>query len=195
MAGLAESTDNDYLISVYHRIADDLARVGTLLLESELAGRISFTASATRTDRLLSDNADGAAEDVLQFIEQARGQVLEIRIHWPSVVSSEVRPLRSGSDRQAPELIRCPEQPSAFPPSTLAPGTGGNRPELPGPVTVQARLVMTSMRSAQRSYVPRTLDSPSATARWYKQRSAATRCSSALRPPRALRRATTWVLT
>jgi hypothetical protein len=31
--------------------------------------------------------------------------------------------------------------------------------------------------------------------RRYRQRSAATRCSSALRPPRALRRATTWVLT
>ena len=37
--------------------------------------------------------------------------------------------------------------------------------------------------------------SPSSTARRYRQRSAATRCSSALRPPRALRRATTWVLT
>ena len=33
--------------------------------------------------------------------------------------------------------------------------------------------------------------SPSSTARWYRQRSAATRCSAALRPPRALRRATT----
>ncbi|HEV3293397.1 MAG TPA: hypothetical protein VG123_30835, partial [Streptosporangiaceae bacterium] len=40
-----------------------------------------------------------------------------------------------------------------------------------------------------------SLISPSSTARRYRQRSAATRCSSALRPPRALRRATTWVLT
>ena len=37
--------------------------------------------------------------------------------------------------------------------------------------------------------------SPSSSACLYRQRSAATRCSVALRPPRALRRATTWVLT
>ena len=37
--------------------------------------------------------------------------------------------------------------------------------------------------------------SPSSTARRYRQRSAATRCSCALRPPRAFRRATTFVLT
>ncbi len=99
---LAESTGNDYLISVYHRIAGDLARVGTLLLESELAGQISFTDDATRTDRLLSGDADGAAEDVLHFIEHARGQVLEILSRWPSVVSSEVRPLRPADVQQLP---------------------------------------------------------------------------------------------
>ncbi len=96
---LADSTSNDYLISVYHRIAGDLARVGTLLLESELAGRISFTDDATRTDRLLSGDADGAAADVLHFIEHARSHVLEILSRWPSVISSEIRPLRRSENQ------------------------------------------------------------------------------------------------
>ena len=39
------------------------------------------------------------------------------------------------------------------------------------------------------------LISPSSTARWYRQRSAATTCSSALRPPRELRRTTILALT
>lgn len=90
---LAEATGNEYLISAYRRISGDLSRVAALLLDQEWADIADLVADGPRTDRMLAGDADGAAEDVSQFIEKARDRTLRILSQWPSVVSSEIRPL------------------------------------------------------------------------------------------------------
>jgi DNA-binding GntR family transcriptional regulator len=96
---LAEATRNDYLISVYRRISGDLSRVAALLLDHEWADIADLVADGPRSDRILARDPAGAAEDVSEFIEKARDRTLRILAQWPSVVSSEIRPLRPVSVR------------------------------------------------------------------------------------------------
>jgi len=90
-AVLAEAAGNEYLVSVCRRISGDLSRVAALLLDQEGAGIADLAADSPRTDRMLARDADGAAEDVSQFIEKARDRALGILSRWPSVVSCEIR--------------------------------------------------------------------------------------------------------
>lgn len=100
---LAESTGNDYLISVYHRIAGDLSRVAALLLNSALAEQDGIAVGAPRIDRMLAGDAAGAADDVLHFVDHARERVLQILSRGPHAATSEtlrirVAPRHTGSE-------------------------------------------------------------------------------------------------
>lgn len=94
---LAGIVGNEYLTTLYRRIAGHLTRVGILLLQSDLADPADFAEHLPRTDRYLAGDAEGAAEDTRAFIDEAHTRVLHILSQWPSVVASEVVPLPVGA--------------------------------------------------------------------------------------------------
>jgi len=90
--GLAEATDNDYLIGIFERLQNDMARVWAIASQARapmphLAPDEDWTATLDRRD------GDAAATRVEAFIDEAHTRILRILSRWPSVVASEITPL------------------------------------------------------------------------------------------------------
>ena len=92
---LAGATGNDYLIGLYRRLAGDMSRVWALVYESELAATSSFVEENAWPDILRRRDGVAAAGYARGYIEQSHDRVLRILSRWPSVVASEVIPMRS----------------------------------------------------------------------------------------------------
>ena len=91
---LATATDNDYLITIYQRWQNDMARVWALTAEAN-SPMPEFTADDDWLAILDRRDGDAAAAHVEHFIADAHNRILRILSRWPSVVSSEITPLRS----------------------------------------------------------------------------------------------------
>jgi len=89
---LAEATGSVYLQSFFRRIASDLARVWSLILTADPA---SLDVSAFWMHPSVDfENTDEAAKAAKAQIARVRRLVMKIVQNWPSVVDSEVVPLR-----------------------------------------------------------------------------------------------------
>ena len=90
---LSAATENDYLISIYQRLQNDMARVWALISEAEasmpdLAVDEDWAGVLTRRD------GDAAAAHVEAYVRESHRRILRILSRWPSVVSSEIVSLR-----------------------------------------------------------------------------------------------------
>ena len=90
---LAAATENDYLISIYQRLQNDMARVWALISEADpsiadLAIDEDWAAILTRRD------GGAAAAHVEAYILESHRRILRILSRRPSVVSSEIVSLR-----------------------------------------------------------------------------------------------------
>ena len=89
---LAQAAGNSYLTSVYDRLAHELARVYVLILSSD-----SEAASKLKGDipsAFDSGDGDVLAAEMRRFIRRSHDEVLRILARWPSVMASEVTPLK-----------------------------------------------------------------------------------------------------
>lgn len=95
-ATLAEATGNDYMISAHHRVSGELARVWVLVTDSRLLdpGDMSVSEGGSWKEDFCRRDADAGAEHVRYFIRRAQDLVLYALARWPSVITSEVVPLR-----------------------------------------------------------------------------------------------------
>lgn len=90
---LAEATRNEYFINAYTRVEGEMARVWTLVLESELLEVGAFADDPDQWDTAISQrDGDAAVRFTRQYIEQSHQRVLRTLARWPSVVTSEVVP-------------------------------------------------------------------------------------------------------
>ena len=99
---LAGATGNDYLIGLYRRLAGDMSRVWALVYENELAATSSFVEENPWPDILRRRDAVAAADYARRYIEQSHDRVLRILSRWPSVIASEVIPIRSAGQPGSP---------------------------------------------------------------------------------------------
>ncbi|MCW8384644.1 GntR family transcriptional regulator [Streptomyces justiciae] len=100
---LAEAADNDYLTNAHVRVSAELARVWTLVAESELMDpgvELPVQQEGWKEDILRRDGAK-CAQLVRAHIEQSHNRVLRMLVRWPSVIAAEVVPLgRTARQRQ-----------------------------------------------------------------------------------------------
>jgi DNA-binding GntR family transcriptional regulator len=91
---LAEATGNEYIVTTYDRVTSELARVWTLVIDSELldAGRM-LGPFAEAGDALAHRDTDAIAELSAQYISHSHDRVLRTLARWPSVITSEVVPV------------------------------------------------------------------------------------------------------
>lgn len=96
---LAEATANDYLIEAHKRIHGEVGRVWRLVIESEFfeSGRRPTTLTHSG-DFVQRRDAEGMAEFLREHIRQSHDRVLRSIARWPSVVSSEIVPLRKPAE-------------------------------------------------------------------------------------------------
>ncbi|WP_350283992.1 GntR family transcriptional regulator [Streptomyces graminofaciens] len=92
---LAEATRNDYMISTCARLSGELTRVWILVIDSELLDYGEPLVPLGRwKDNFLLRDGDKFAEFARYYIEQSHNRVLRTLARWPSVVATEVVPLR-----------------------------------------------------------------------------------------------------
>jgi DNA-binding GntR family transcriptional regulator len=96
---LAEATGNEYLVGLYRRLSGDMSRVWALVYENELATTASFVEDQTWVDVVRRRDGAGAVAYTRRYIEQSHERILHILSRWPSVVSSEVIPIRGAGQR------------------------------------------------------------------------------------------------
>jgi DNA-binding GntR family transcriptional regulator len=99
---LAEATDNDYLIGLYHRLSGDMSRIWALVYENELGTTSSFVEENPWPDIVRHRDGTAAADYTQRYIEQSHERILQILSRWPSVMSSEVIPIRSADQPHSP---------------------------------------------------------------------------------------------
>lgn len=93
---LIQAADNEYMTSANDRVTGELARVWTLVTESELldhGGDLPFEGETWREDFLRRDG-DRCAEFVRRHMEHTHNRILRMLVRWPSVITAEVVPLR-----------------------------------------------------------------------------------------------------
>ena len=100
---LAGATGNDYLTVLYRRLAGDMSRVWALVYENELAANSSFVEENPWPGILRHRDGEAAADYARRYIEQSHDRVLRILSRWPSVIASEVIPIRSAGQPGSPE--------------------------------------------------------------------------------------------
>lgn len=102
-AVLTEATGNEYLFNACSRLSGELARVWTLVIDSEL---MDYTDHLLRLDNWKDDvvrrDGDKVAQLAERYIEQYHNRVLRTLVRWPSVVTSEVVPLPQGAVPNGP---------------------------------------------------------------------------------------------
>ncbi len=93
---LCTATTNDYLAALFHRISGDIERVWALIIDGDGGSTPSLDSTDFwREAQLLHREPDEAAEAARHYIEQMHHRVLRIVARWPSVMQSEVAPIRS----------------------------------------------------------------------------------------------------
>ncbi|MEV5843540.1 GntR family transcriptional regulator [Streptomyces sp. NPDC051985] len=99
-ATLAEAGRNDFMVSACARLSGELSRVWTLVIDSELLERGEPLASmGSWMECCLQRDGDRAAEFARRYIEQSHDRVLRTLARWPSVIKTEVVPLRKKGAR------------------------------------------------------------------------------------------------
>lgn len=91
---LAEATGNQYVVNLFQRLSGDIGRVWAWILSSDPSPVASSPAEPWIRDLLAEPNADAAADSARRHIEDMHRRVLRTVVHWPSVMESEVVPLR-----------------------------------------------------------------------------------------------------
>jgi DNA-binding GntR family transcriptional regulator len=84
------ATDNDYLIRVFDRLQDDIARVLTLIQTEADTAMPDPPMDAELVEFVERRDADAAAARVRDYIGDLHARVLRILTRWPSVVASEI---------------------------------------------------------------------------------------------------------
>jgi DNA-binding GntR family transcriptional regulator len=90
---IAESTHNEYLVTTYQRLSDELSRVWALMITADTVQQMPVALPDDWREAIT--NRDGAVLGayISQYIQQVRGQVQRTLMRWPSVVATEVVPL------------------------------------------------------------------------------------------------------
>ncbi|MGY4711518.1 GntR family transcriptional regulator [Mycolicibacterium sp. CBM1] len=93
---LAVATDNEYFVDAHRRTASELARVWTIVIDSQLldTGRTlgPFDEAGKSIARRDSEAVAGL---ISRYIVESHHRVIRTLARWPSVVTSEVRPLKA----------------------------------------------------------------------------------------------------
>lgn len=91
---LVSAAGNGYMAALYHRLAGDMSRAWTLVFESELTAESSFVEENPWGDFIRRRDGAAAADYARRYIEQSHDRIRRIISRWPSVVSTEVIPIR-----------------------------------------------------------------------------------------------------
>ncbi|MFD5259060.1 GntR family transcriptional regulator [Streptomyces bobili] len=91
---LAAATRNDYLISIYRRLQNDMARVWALTAQSD-APVPDMGVDQRWVEMVERRDGEAAAETVRTSIGEVHNNALRIFSRWPSVAASEITPLRA----------------------------------------------------------------------------------------------------
>jgi hypothetical protein len=79
-----------------------MSRVWALVYENELAATSSFVEENPWPGILHRRDGAAATDYTRRYIEQSHERVLQILSRWPSVITSEVIPIRSAGQPDAP---------------------------------------------------------------------------------------------
>ncbi|MEV5843511.1 GntR family transcriptional regulator [Streptomyces sp. NPDC051985] len=92
---LADATGNEYMATTCARLSGELSRVWILVVDSELLdyGEL-ITSPENWRDDLIRRDADKVAEFTRRYIEHSHNRVLRTLVRWPSVITTEVVPVR-----------------------------------------------------------------------------------------------------
>lgn len=91
---LCEAVDNEYITGIYERLHHGIERAWTLVSEAH-AALPGFGADEEWIAIINRRDGDAAAARIQATTAEAHARILRILSRWPSVVSSEISPLRS----------------------------------------------------------------------------------------------------
>jgi DNA-binding GntR family transcriptional regulator len=91
---LAEATDNQYLIVIFERLQNEVARIWSIASQADVVLPSQQFDSAW-VQFLEQRDGDGAAAHVAAFVSEAHTRLLRILSRWPSIITSEITSLNS----------------------------------------------------------------------------------------------------
>jgi DNA-binding GntR family transcriptional regulator len=113
---LGEATRNEYFISAITRVEGEMSRVWTLVTDSELLQHGEVSAHLDQWhDTLILRDGDTAAGLAREHIEQYHDRILRTLAVWPSVITSEVTPVREAAEDRHPQATLAPRNDRAAP--------------------------------------------------------------------------------
>jgi DNA-binding GntR family transcriptional regulator len=92
---LAEASDNSYLAAAYAKVSGEVFRAWTLLSDSDLFTPMKLVNLADWFDLLRRRDADALAEKAREYVQACHDHAAQTLARWPSVMTSEVVPLRA----------------------------------------------------------------------------------------------------
>jgi DNA-binding GntR family transcriptional regulator len=92
---LAEASDNSYLAATYAKLSGEVFRAWTLLSDSDLFTPMKLVHLADWSDLLSRRDADALAQKAREYVQACHDHAVQTLARWPSVMSSEVVPLRA----------------------------------------------------------------------------------------------------
>jgi DNA-binding GntR family transcriptional regulator len=92
---LAEASGNSYLASAYVRLSGELFRVWTLISDSDSITSAQLMNVTDWSDVIHRRDSESLAKGASEFIQACSDHVAKTLFRWPSVMMSEVVPLRT----------------------------------------------------------------------------------------------------
>ena len=92
---LTFATDNEYLMTIYRRIRDELARLYSIVAQKESGLPVSQSRRQVWSEYIRLRDRDAAATAAREFIGESHASVLRTLCSWPSIQESEITSLSS----------------------------------------------------------------------------------------------------
>jgi DNA-binding GntR family transcriptional regulator len=89
---LAAATQNEYLMTIYRRLQNDMARIWVLSAQAEMR-MPNLGVDQQWVEMIERRDGDAAAATVRTALAEVHSHVLRIFSRWPSVAASEITPL------------------------------------------------------------------------------------------------------
>lgn len=93
----AEATDNSYFAAVVDKLTLEMARVWFLILDADSSDFAIAVPAAALARIVEGHDGEAAAAAAREFIQESHDKVLRVLARWPSVMASEVVPLRDNA--------------------------------------------------------------------------------------------------
>jgi DNA-binding GntR family transcriptional regulator len=88
-SALAAATQNDYLITIYQRLQNDMARIGVLIMQGD-APLVALAVDEQLLELVERRDTETIAESVRAMAAEMHSQAIRIFSRWPSVTATEI---------------------------------------------------------------------------------------------------------